>query len=65
MMMFLRELAGLFVDDGRLALMIGAVVVFAGIVTLFFPDIPLVAGAILLFGSLATLIVSVARSDGR
>jgi uncharacterized membrane protein YdjX (TVP38/TMEM64 family) len=58
----LRELAGLFVDDGALALSIIAVVVVAAIVAMLIPEVPLVAGAILLFGCLAALLVSVARA---
>jgi uncharacterized membrane protein YdjX (TVP38/TMEM64 family) len=49
----LRELAGLFVDDGALALVIMAVVVVAGVVATLLPEVPLVAGGILLFGCLA------------
>ena len=61
----LRELAGLFVDDGALALTIIAIVVLAGMVAMLMPDVPLAAGAILLFGCLAALLSSVARSDRR
>ncbi len=61
----LRELAGLFVDDGALALAIIAIVVLAGMVAMLMPDIQLAAGAILLFGCLAALLSSVARSDRR
>jgi uncharacterized membrane protein YdjX (TVP38/TMEM64 family) len=57
----LRELAGLFVDDGALALVIMAVVVVAGVVATLLPEVPLVAGGILLFGCLAALLSSVAR----
>jgi uncharacterized membrane protein YdjX (TVP38/TMEM64 family) len=65
MTMLLRELAGLFVDDGALALTIIAVVVVAVIAAMLIPDVPLMAGAVLLFGCLATLHVSVARSNHR
>ena len=61
----LRELAGLFVDDGALALAIIAVVVVAAIVAMLIPEVPLAAGAILLFGCLAALLVSVARAGRR
>ena len=60
-----RELAGLFVDDGALALAIIAIVVLAGMVAMLMPDIQLAAGAILLFGCLAALLSSVARFDRR
>jgi uncharacterized membrane protein YdjX (TVP38/TMEM64 family) len=59
----LRELAGLFVDDGALALVIMAVVVVAGVVATLLPEVPLVAGGILLFGCLAALLSSVARAN--
>ena len=59
----LRELAGLFVDDGALALAIIAIVVLAGMVAMLMPDVPLAAGAILLFGCLAALLSSVARAN--
>ena len=59
----LRELAGLFVDDGALALVIMAVVVLAGVVATLLPEVPLVAGGILLFGCLAALLSSAARAN--
>jgi hypothetical protein len=65
MTILLRELAGLFVDDGALALAIIAVVVLAGIAAILIPDGPLVAGAILLLGCLVALVVSVARAGRR
>jgi uncharacterized membrane protein YdjX (TVP38/TMEM64 family) len=61
----LRELAGLFVDDGALALTIIAIVVLAGMVAVLLPGVPLAAGAVLLFGCLAALLWSVARAGGR
>lgn len=61
----LRELAGLFVDDGALALTIIAIVALAGMVAMLMPEVPLAAGAVLLFGSLAALLWSVARAGGR
>jgi uncharacterized membrane protein YccC len=57
-----RELAGLFVEDGWLALAILAVIVFAAIFSTLMPDFPLVAGAILLFGCLGVLLANVARA---
>jgi hypothetical protein len=57
-----RELAGLFVDDGALALAIIVVVIVAGIFTILVPDIPLVPGAILLLGCLGVLLSNVARA---
>ena len=61
----LRELAGLFVDDGALAFAILAVVVVAGIVATLVPEIPLAAGAILLFGCLGVLVLNVAGAGRR
>jgi hypothetical protein len=54
-----RELAGLFVDDGALALGTVVVVLLAGILATLIPDIPLAAGAILLFGCLGVLFANV------
>ena len=59
----LRELAGLFVDDGALALTIIAIVVLAGMMAMLMPEVPPAAGAILLFGCLAALLSSVARAN--
>jgi hypothetical protein len=56
----LRELAGLFVDDGALAVAILAVVVIAGLVALVLPGMTMLAGAVLLFGCLGVLLVNVA-----
>jgi uncharacterized membrane protein YdjX (TVP38/TMEM64 family) len=61
----LRELAGLFVDDGALALAIVVIVVLAGIVAAMMPGVPLVAGAILLFGCLVVLVFNVAKAARR
>jgi hypothetical protein len=58
----LRELAGLFVEDGSLALEIVAVVVLAEISAALIPDVPLAAGAILLFGCLGVLLANVGCS---
>jgi hypothetical protein len=58
----LRELFGLFVDDGSLALMILAVVLLAGLVATFMPDLQLAAGAMLLFGCLGVLLANVTRA---
>ena len=60
-----RELTGLFVDDGALALAILAVVIFAGILATLLPEFPLAAGAILLFGCLGVLLANVTRAAQR
>jgi hypothetical protein len=60
-----RELAGLFVDDGALALAILTVVVFAGVLAILMPQFPLAAGAILLVGCLGVLFVNVIRAAQR
>ena len=61
----LRELIGLFVDDGSLALMILAVVILAGVFVTLAPDLQLAAGAVLLFGCLGVLVANVARAARR
>jgi hypothetical protein len=60
-----RELAGLFVDDGALALGTVTVVLLAGILATLMPDIPLAAGAILLFGCLGVLFSNAVRAGQR
>jgi len=57
----LRELAGLFVDDGRLAVSVLAVVALAALVALA-GNVPLAAGAVLLFGCCAVLLANVVRA---
>jgi hypothetical protein len=61
----LRELVGLFVDDGALALAIIAIVALAGMMAALLPGAPLVAGAVLLFGCLGVLLVNAARAGRR
>jgi hypothetical protein len=61
----LRELIGLFVDDGSLALMILAVVMLAGVLATLMPEFQLAAGALLLFGCLGVLVANVARAAHR
>jgi hypothetical protein len=61
----LREIAGLFVDDGALALAIIAIVAIAGMAATLMPDVPLAAGAILLFGCLGVLFSNAVRSGRR
>lgn len=58
----LRELAGLFVEDGALALAIVVVVVIAGIVAVLAPAQSWWSGVILLCGCLAALIGNVAMA---
>jgi hypothetical protein len=53
----LRELAGLFVDDGSLALAIVAVVVLAAAIASLIPG--LLAGAVLVVGCLGVLLTNV------
>jgi hypothetical protein len=52
-----RELVGLFVDDGMLAIAILAVIAVAAIVASFIPG--LTAGVVLLAGSLFVLLANV------
>ena len=60
----LRELAGLFVDDGALALAIIGIVVLASIAATAMPEVPM-AGAILLLGCLGALFVNVMQAARR
>jgi hypothetical protein len=61
----LRELLGLFVDDGSFAAEILAVVLLAAASAALMPDLPLATGAILLFGCLGVLMASVVRAARR
>ena len=61
----LRELLGLFVDDGALALEILMVVMLAAISAALIPSVSLAAGAILLCGCLGMLLANVARAARR
>jgi hypothetical protein len=60
-----RELIGLFVDDGALALAIVAVVVAAGVAAAFAPAAAWASGGILLFGCLGVLVVNVMTAKRR
>ena len=57
-----RELAGLIVDDGSLALAIIAVVAGAAALSYLMPQFPLAAGAVLLLGCLGALLANVTRA---
>jgi hypothetical protein len=61
----LRDVAGLFVDDGSLALAILGVVAIAAVVAALAPDLPLLAGATLVLGCLGVLLVNVTREARR
>jgi hypothetical protein len=61
----LRELAGLFVDDGSLAAAVIAVVVIAALSAWVVQASSLVVGAILLLGCLGVLVENVRRAAGR
>ncbi|MFL6795779.1 MAG: hypothetical protein ACJ8F3_00030 [Xanthobacteraceae bacterium] len=56
------ELAGLIIDDRSLALAILAVVLVAVASASLLPTLPLLTGAILLFGCLSVLVENVSRS---
>jgi len=60
-----HELAGLFVEDGALAVAIVAVVVLAGIAAAFMPAALWLSGCILLFGCLGVLVFNVMRAKRR
>jgi len=59
-----RELAGLFIDDGLLALAISVVVVLAAIIAAIAPAVPIAPGVVLLAGCLGVLLGNV-TSNGR
>ena len=54
-----QTLVGLFVDDGSLAIAILMIVLVSWIFSILTPDMPLVAGAVLLIGCLAVLFANV------
>jgi hypothetical protein len=60
-----REVIGLFVDDGSLALAIIAVVLFAATVAAIAPDDPLAAGGVLVLGCLGVLATNISRGARR
>ncbi len=59
------SLAGLFVEDGALALAILGVVAAAGICAALVPNMAPASGAILLFGCLSVLLLNVLSSRRR
>lgn len=61
----LRELLGLFIDDGAFAASIVGLVMLAYLAILFLPGERLLGGSILIFGCLAALATGVARSSRR
>jgi len=62
LMRLLRQLAGLFVDDGWLAFAVLCIVALAAVLALLMPRLSLAAGAVLLFGCLGVLLVNVIRA---
>jgi len=65
LMSILRQLAGLFVDDGWLAFAIVCIVALAAVLALLTPRLSLAAGAVLLFGCLGVLLVNVISAAQR
>jgi hypothetical protein len=61
----LRELLGLFIEDGALALAIVAVIIAAGFIAWLVPDQSLLIGGILLLGCLGVLFVNVMQAGQR
>jgi hypothetical protein len=57
-----QTLVGLFVDDGSLAIAILMIVLVSGIFSILTPDMPRVAGAVLLIGCLAVLFANVMKA---
>jgi hypothetical protein len=62
LMRIFTELAGLFVDDGWLALSIIGVVAVTALVAVFAPHGPVAAGIVLLVGCLGVLFGNVMRT---
>ncbi|MGA6964118.1 MAG: hypothetical protein WBZ51_10910 [Xanthobacteraceae bacterium] len=62
-MTVIRELIGLFVDDGALAIAILGVVAFAALVAAAVPGMPLAAGAILVLGCPGVLLINILRAS--
>ena len=60
-----RILVGLFVDDGSLAMAIIVIVLFSWVFSTLMPDMPLVAGAVLLIGCLGVLFANVMKAAQR
>ena len=60
--LIVRELVGMFVDDEFLAIAVLAVVAFAALLILVGMP-PLVAGVLLLLGSIAVMVISVIRTS--
>jgi hypothetical protein len=61
----LGQLAGMFVEDGALALAIIGVVVLAGLVAVLVPTESWLSGIILLLGCLGVLVTNVVRAKRR
>jgi hypothetical protein len=62
-MAVIRELIGLFVDDGALAIAILGIVAFAALVAAAVPGMPLAAGAILALGCPSVLLINIVRAS--
>ena len=62
-MTVIRELIGLFVDDGALAIAILGVVAFAALVAAAVPGMPLAAGAILVLSCPGVLLINILRAS--
>ena len=60
-----RELTGLFIDDGSLALAILGVVLLSAFVVSVKPSVPMEGGGVLLFGCLGVLVVNVLGASQR
>jgi hypothetical protein len=58
----IRALAGLFVDDGKLALTIVAVLILVGLLTRLDPSNGSSAMAVLVIGTVSALLVNVVRT---
>lgn len=61
----LEQLAGLFVEDGALALAIAAVVLLAGMIAALVPSAAWASGGILVLGCLGVLVFNVMTVNRR
>ena len=62
-MAVVRELVGLFANDGTLAIAILGVVAFAALVAAAAPGMPLAAAAILVLGCPGVLLINILRAS--
>jgi len=60
-----RQVVGLFIDDGSLALSILGVIAMSAAIGVLMPGAQLLAGGVLLVGCLAALVINTSRAARR